>query len=290
MPRFAQLVIGPAGSGKSTYCKEIQEHCAATGRTVHVVNLDPAADAFKYQVSLDVRDLISLEDVMEEMKLGPNGGLLYCMEYLEESLEEWLQAELDDYSDDDYLLFDCPGQIELYSHVPVFRSFVDTLRMWDFNLCAVYLLDANFVNDGSKFIAGCMQALSAMVMMEVPHVNVLTKMDTVQNKKTIRQFLDFDARMLAQDLDSGYSSRMSRLNNAVAGLVDDYSMVSFITLDITKEDSIQGVLSQIDYAIQYGEDLEIKAKMDLGDQDPEEQEHPDNEWLGSCINDGDVDV
>jgi hypothetical protein len=32
---------------------------------------------------LDIRDLISLEDVMEELGYGPNGGLVYCMEYVE---------------------------------------------------------------------------------------------------------------------------------------------------------------------------------------------------------------
>jgi len=32
-------------------------------------------------VCADIRELISLEDVMEELKLGPNGGLIYCMEY-----------------------------------------------------------------------------------------------------------------------------------------------------------------------------------------------------------------
>lgn len=29
----------------------------------------------------DIRELVSLDDVMEELGLGPNGGLLYCMEY-----------------------------------------------------------------------------------------------------------------------------------------------------------------------------------------------------------------
>lgn len=29
----------------------------------------------------DIRELISLDDVMEELGLGPNGGLMYCMEY-----------------------------------------------------------------------------------------------------------------------------------------------------------------------------------------------------------------
>lgn len=34
---------------------------------------DPAAEQFAYPVSFDVRDLITLEDVMTEMELGPNG-------------------------------------------------------------------------------------------------------------------------------------------------------------------------------------------------------------------------
>ena len=34
---------------------------------------DPAAEAFEYPVSIDLRELISLEDVMQELQLGPNG-------------------------------------------------------------------------------------------------------------------------------------------------------------------------------------------------------------------------
>jgi Conserved hypothetical ATP binding protein len=37
---------------------------------------DPAAEAFQYDVTCDVRDLITLEDVMEELELGPNGFAL----------------------------------------------------------------------------------------------------------------------------------------------------------------------------------------------------------------------
>lgn len=35
-----------------------------------------------YFMSADIRELISLDDVMEELGLGPNGGLIYCMEYV----------------------------------------------------------------------------------------------------------------------------------------------------------------------------------------------------------------
>ena len=34
------------------------------------------------------------------------------------------------------------GQIELFSHVPVLRNFVEHLKRNNFNVCAVYLLDS----------------------------------------------------------------------------------------------------------------------------------------------------
>ena len=65
----------------------------------------------------------------QELKLGPNGGLIYCMEYVVEHMD-WLEEQLQDYgapsivqvssrdssdafarTGDDYLIFDCPGQV-----------------------------------------------------------------------------------------------------------------------------------------------------------------------------------
>lgn len=53
---YGQLIIGPAGSGKSTYCKLIQDNAADLKREVIVINLDPAAEHFKYRCDIDVRD------------------------------------------------------------------------------------------------------------------------------------------------------------------------------------------------------------------------------------------
>ena len=63
----------------------------------------------------DVREKISVDDVMEDeaLRLGPNGGLVYCMEHLAQNFD-WLQEQLDEV-EDDYILFDCPG-LRLLGH------------------------------------------------------------------------------------------------------------------------------------------------------------------------------
>lgn len=75
-----------------------------------MVNLDPAAEAFKYNVAFDIRTLVSVDEVMAELKYGPNGALVYCMEYLVANMD-WLEEELESYTEDDYIIFDCPGMV-----------------------------------------------------------------------------------------------------------------------------------------------------------------------------------
>lgn len=82
----------------------------------------------------------------------------------------------------------CTGQIELYSHIPVMRQIVNALQMWDFRLCGVFLVDAQFLTDTAKFFSGILAALSAMVQLEVPHINALSKLDLLD--KAGRKSLD----------------------------------------------------------------------------------------------------
>lgn len=126
----------------------MMKHAQTIKHTMDVVNLDPAAEHFDYSPILDIRDLIKVDDVMEDedLKLGPNGGLIFCMEYISPfhfnykkmltnhyfrymvKNTEWLEEALGDGVDDDYLLFDCPGQIELYTHMTVFHELVELLQ------------------------------------------------------------------------------------------------------------------------------------------------------------------
>jgi GTPase SAR1 family protein len=93
MAKIALMVMGPAGSGKTTFCSTIVSHCRAIKRNIHLVNLDPAAEEFETQPAIDIKDLVSLDEVMKELDFGPNGGLIYTLEYLIENID-WLEGQL----------------------------------------------------------------------------------------------------------------------------------------------------------------------------------------------------
>lgn len=72
---YGQIVIGAPGAGKSTYCSGISQILRSLKRNVICVNLDPANDTIPYECSVDIRELITVEEVMSRLKLGPNGAL-----------------------------------------------------------------------------------------------------------------------------------------------------------------------------------------------------------------------
>lgn len=220
-----------------------------------------------YIPEVDVRELITADDVMETLELGPNGALVYCMEYLLENLE-WLESKLEEFAEDDFLVLDCPGQVELYSHIPVMKQLVDFLVRGPLQLsvCGVYLIDAHFMVDPSKFVAGALLCLSTMIALEIPQVNVISKADLV-DKEELERVLDMDsaalvARTAAGGRRGGHQHRLEPLTRTIASVVDDYTLVGFLPLDPNDEDSLDAVLAQADMAIQYGEDLEPREPRD----------------------------
>lgn len=108
----------------------------AIGRACSVVNLDPANDHTNYPCALDIRDLVKLEDIMREDRLGPNGGILYALEELENNYE-WLEEGLKEFGED-YILFDCPGQVELYTHHNSLRNIFYKLQKIGFRVSMLH--------------------------------------------------------------------------------------------------------------------------------------------------------
>ena len=172
--RFGQLVIGPPGSGKTTYVAAMAELLRALGRKVAIVNLDPANENMTYTSDVDIADLVQVEDVMEQMKLGPNGGLMFAMEFVRTNIE-WLDRKLGDLPLSSYVIFDCPGQVELYTVDNNMKEIIEHLGRQDYRLTCVNLVDSHHCSDPTKFISVCLTSLTAMLQISLPHVNLLSK-------------------------------------------------------------------------------------------------------------------
>lgn len=210
----------------------MQQFLTALGRKVAVINLDFASEQLKDEAAVDVRDLVDMEQVMQQMDLGPNGATLYCMEYLEANLD-WLDEKLRALRGH-YLVFDFPvrlgtryriawyaffkgrpqsrshshcacnlpraqGQVELFTHHHSVRNIAARLVKQQFRLCAVHLVDSQHCADLGKFVSVLLLSLTTMLKLELPAINVLSKVDLLgdcdQLAFSIEAFTEAQVRM-----------------------------------------------------------------------------------------------
>ncbi|KJZ78028.1 GPN-loop GTPase 2-like protein [Hirsutella minnesotensis 3608] len=252
---FAQLVLGSPGSGKSTYCDGMHQFMGAIGRACSVVNLDPANDHTNYPAALDIRNLIKLEDIMQQDRLGPNGGILYALEELEHNYE-WLQEGLSEHGED-YFIFDCPGQVELYTHHNSLRNIFYKLQKSGFRFVCVHLSDSFCVTQPSLYVSNVLLSLRAMIQMDMPHVNVLSKIDKVSSYDELPFNLEFytdvdDLTYLTPYLEAESpalrSEKFGKLNEAIANMIESYGLVRYQVLAVENKKSMMHLLRVIDRA------------------------------------------
>ena len=278
-PLFGQLVIGPAGSGKTTYCHVMSDILRRLGRSVITINLDPANDVLPFKPTIDVSELITLSEVMETMNLGPNGSLLYCIDFLDTNFD-WLRNQLqsavqcltkDNKQASIYVLVDSPGQIELYTNHESLKRVINKLNslakqketiderteqnsVIDLRLVAVNLVDSHYCTEAAKFISVALNCLNCMIHLEMPHINVLSKVDLIQKYGNTDFGIDFycdilDLNYLVDKIsDDPFLAKYKKLTQALAGLIEDYSLVSFIPLDINDSKTVIRVLKSCDRA------------------------------------------
>ena len=186
------------------------------------------------------------------MNFGPNGGLVYCMEYLIEHIDEFLD-ELNKFGDDSFFLFDCPGQIELYSHLDVMTRLAKAIQQSGFNVCSLYCADGTFVNEPSKYLSACLTSVATMSQMTLPHLNILTKCDKVQDKELLDKMCLVQFEDCFEDEKSFFNKKFYKLNQQLFEVIENFNMVQYTTCNIQDEDSVANIIMLIDNLVQYDE-------------------------------------
>ena len=294
------------------------------GRETLVVNLDPAnefhhedtddenqgeknnepkdqkessSSHLPYDAILDAsEDIINLSSVMSELSLGPNGGLIYCLEYIQhhvETLIQMLNERIDEYCQNHpgdpppYLLFDFPGQVELYTHNTSVQAIIDRLvKEMDLRLAAIHLVDAHSCADASKFISSALLSTTTMLRLELPAVNVLSKIDLLSGYGDGSIPFNLDYFVECQELDrllpylegngigsggnvddeverrimddeeyrtarlktrnSRFYKKFHKLHRELCEVIDDYSLLSYVPLNINDAESVGRLVARID--------------------------------------------
>ena len=129
-------------------------------------------------------------------------GVIICfnLRYLFKKID-WLEERINDYGENTYFIFDCPGQLELYSHYNIIKLLAIHLKRIGINVCSVFCLDSTFLQEQSKFVSGSVLSLASMIQLELPHMTILTKCDLIEDKSILDDINNLDPKDIAAEIN-----------------------------------------------------------------------------------------
>ncbi len=245
--------VGTAGSGKTQLTHSFQLWMKQQGYDAITVNLDPGAEQIPYPADVDVRDWISLWDVIEKYGLGPNGAQIMCADMLGLKAVE-IRETIEEFNTD-YILIDTPGQMELFAYRESSRTAINILGKD--NSIIVFLFDPFLSKDPLGFASLLMLSASVQFRFPLPFVNVLSKADML-DKETVDIILGWGRDIMElQDAISSLEGGMES-ENALGTLRALESLGSYSSLIPASSETYLGmedIYSSVQQFFMGGEDL-----------------------------------
>lgn len=203
------IVVGMAGSGKTTFMHRLVCHTQASNIRGYVVNLDPAVMTLPFGANIDIRDTVVYKEVMKQFNLGPNGGILTSMNLFATKFDE-VVSMIERRADQlDYVLVDTPGQIEIFtwsaSGAMITEAFAST-----FPTVIAYVVDTPRSSSPATFMSNMLYACSILYKTRLPLVLAFNKTDVAQHQFALEWMEDFEVFHAALDADQSYTSTLTR--------------------------------------------------------------------------------
>jgi hypothetical protein len=203
------IVIGMAGSGKTSLMQRVNAYKHAQGKPPYMINLDPAVTSTPYDANVDIRDTVDYKNVMKEYNLGPNGGILTASNLFATRFDQVVSLCEKRSSELDNIFVDTPGQIEIFtwsaSGAIVTESFASA-----FPTVVLYVVDTPRATNPQSFMSNMLQAVSILYKTRLPLIVVFNKIDVVRHETMLRWMEDFDEFHQAVDENPSFASDLSR--------------------------------------------------------------------------------
>lgn len=215
---FFTFLVGTAGSGKSLLTSSLEKFLVEAQTSVTVVNLDPGVDDPPYTSDVDIREYVNYGEVMQQFGLGPNGALVASLDMAIGNVGDLRDEILE--LDRDYVLVDCPGQMELFAYRNSGPLMVTSLMGQD-PAVSLYLLDANISRTPVGYLSSMLLGISISIRFGLPQIGVLSKPDILMEEQ-IDEILSWSSETYILE---------EALNDSSSGLVREYSSAILRMLD-----------------------------------------------------------
>ncbi|BFI32098.1 GPN-loop GTPase [Marchantia polymorpha subsp. ruderalis] len=203
------IVIGMAGSGKTTLMHRLVAHVQESGKRGYVLNLDPAVTNLPYGANIDIRDTVKYKNVMKEYGLGPNGGILTSLNLFATKFDEVVGLVEKRAPELDYVLVDTPGQIEIFtwsaSGAIITEAFAST-----FPTVVTYVVDTPRSTSPVTFMSNMLYACGILYKTRLPLMLAFNKTDITQHQFAVEWMEDFEKFQDAVESDKSYNANLSR--------------------------------------------------------------------------------
>lgn len=171
---FFIFLVGTAGSGKSLLTASLEKWLIGSEMSVTVTNIDPGVESPPYTSDVDIREYVDYGEIMKQFGLGPNGALVASLDMALNSVHDIREEIID--NGRDYVLVDCPGQMELFAYRSSGPLMVSSLCGSE-PAVSLYLLDSNIARTPPGYISLLLLGMSINIRFGLPQLNLLSKPD-----------------------------------------------------------------------------------------------------------------
>ena len=245
--------IGTAGSGKSTLTNSFKLWLEMRSLDSITINLDPGAENLPYLPDVDIRDWISLDEIMKSYGLGPNGAQIVCADMIALNSED-IKNSINSFKSD-YILIDSPGQLELFAFRESGKYIIDYI---DKNRSIiVYLIDFSLAKNPSGFVSQMLLSLTTNFKINLPQMNILSKSDLLE-EDNLDKIISWskDKELLLSAIENENPSMHREMNEKILHILNDFE--NFTNLFPTGKDfyGVEDLYNNIQIQFFGGEDLQ----------------------------------